>query len=110
MITKTIGELPGSYSTQQRAGTRLFSPAFIYIYIYIYVFALTLAPLIHILIPIDGKIAKPYDERVDFWSLGVTAYAFLYGMCPFYQVSDKSEINEATRSMELEYDGGCQIV
>jgi len=51
----------------------------------------------------DGKI-KPYDERCDFWSLGVVAYAFFFGMCPFWQVSDKKDINKATLTMELEYD------
>jgi serine/threonine protein kinase len=100
MITKTIGELPARSPLNNALAPILFSRILYICFILLWTLSHTYSDTK------DGKIAKPYDERVDFWSLGVTAYAFLYGMCPFYQVSDKSEINEATRSMELEYDGG----
>jgi len=57
---------------------------------------------------VDGKSQK-YDFRVDFWSLGCVAYAFLDGLCPFYHArinelyGEKDAIDEATKKMPLEY-------
>jgi serine/threonine protein kinase len=58
----------------------------------------------------NGKSQK-YDFRVDFWSFGCVAYAFLDGMCPFYHKrinelygdDTKVAIDEATKKMPLEY-------
>lgn len=59
----------------------------------------------------NGK-RQTYTEVVDFWSLGCVFYAFIDGATPFYNekkvkkfADDFNEaINEATRTMTVEYD------
>jgi serine/threonine protein kinase len=55
-----------------------------------------------------------YTQVADFWSLGCVCFAFLDGATPFYNQKRVAKfaddfndaINEATRSMTVEYDGG----
>jgi len=41
-----------------------------------------------------------YDERIDMWSLGVLAYEFMHGSCPF--AGNISAESDEVRAMELE--------